>query len=79
MDRQKRLVLLGRERAQARGEMPPETTRAADPATDDLIFDVVAGAVVHRVMVSSEPVDPQWAGRLARLLVVGLTGLHPRP
>jgi AcrR family transcriptional regulator len=75
VDRQKHLVLVGRERAQGRGEMPPDDG-AVGPARDDLIFDVVAGAVVHRVMVSSEPVDAQWADRLARLLVVGLGGLH---
>lgn len=75
VDRQKHLVLVGRERAQGRGEMPADDG-AVGPARDDLIFDVVAGAVVHRVMVSSEPVDAQWADRLARLLVVGLGGLH---
>jgi AcrR family transcriptional regulator len=72
VDRQKHLVLLGRARAQRRGEMPGDDG-TADPAGDDLIFDVVAGAVVHRVMVSSEPVDQEWADRLARLLVGGLT------
>lgn len=72
VDRQKHLVLLGRARAQSRGELPGDEG-AADPARDDLIFDVVAGAVVHRVMVSSEPVDQEWADRLARLLVGGLT------
>jgi AcrR family transcriptional regulator len=71
VDRQKRLVRLGRERAQRRGEMPPDEG-VPDPARDDLIFDVVAGAVVHRMMVSSGPVDPAWADRLARLLVHGL-------
>lgn len=75
VDRQKHLVVLGRKRAQQRGEIPPEDS-AAGPARDNLIFDVVAGAVVHRVMVSSEPVDEEWAGRLAVLLVVGLAGLH---
>jgi AcrR family transcriptional regulator len=79
VDRQKHLVVLGRKRAQERGEIPPEdgaTDAAAGPDRDNLIFDVVAGAVVHRVMVSSEPVDEEWAGRLAVLLVVGLAGLH---
>ncbi|SHN32083.1 TetR/AcrR family transcriptional regulator [Actinacidiphila paucisporea] len=76
VDRQKHLVVLGRKRAQARGEIPPEEDGAAGPERDNLIFDVVAGAVVHRVMVSSEPVDEEWAGRLAVLLVVGLAGLH---
>ncbi|WP_433892813.1 TetR/AcrR family transcriptional regulator [Streptomyces sp. CA-111067] len=76
VDRQKHLVLLGRERAQARGELPPDGRAGpADlAARDDLIFDVIAGAVVHRLMVSSEPVDEEWAGRLALLLVAGLGG-----
>jgi AcrR family transcriptional regulator len=79
VDRQKHLVVRGRERAQRRGEMPPDTG-AAEPARDDLIFDVIAGAVVHRLMVSSEPVDAEWADRLARLLVLGLVGERaPRP
>ncbi|WNI18174.1 TetR/AcrR family transcriptional regulator [Actinacidiphila sp. ITFR-21] len=75
VDRQKHLVLTGRERAQRRGELPPDDG-PADPARDDLIFDVIAGTVVHRMMVSSEPVDDAWALRLARLLVMGLTGVH---
>jgi AcrR family transcriptional regulator len=73
VDRQKHLVLLGRERARQRGELPQDD--GAGPERDDLIFDVIAGTVVHRVMVSSEPVDPPWARHLARLLVVGLVGL----
>ncbi|MBY8881552.1 TetR/AcrR family transcriptional regulator [Actinacidiphila acidipaludis] len=77
VDRQKHLVLLGRRRAQQRGELPPD--KAEDPARDDLIFDVIAGAVVHRVMVSSGPVDREWALRLARLLVDGLGALHLPP
>jgi AcrR family transcriptional regulator len=75
VDRQKHLVVRGRERAQARGEIPPADGAGA-PDRDNLIFDVVAGAVVHRVMVSAEPVDEEWARRLAVLLVVGLAGLH---
>ncbi|PRH77674.1 TetR family transcriptional regulator [Streptomyces solincola] len=68
--RQKRLVLEGRRRAQARGELPA----SAGPATgtDDLIFDVIAGAVVHRALVSAEPVDAQWVRRLTALLLGGL-------
>src|SRR5690242_5729897 len=77
VDRQKHLVLLGRERAQQRGELPPDG--GADPARDDLVFDVIAGAVVHRVMVSSGPVDREWARQLARLLVDGLGALHLPP
>jgi AcrR family transcriptional regulator len=77
VDRQKKLVRLGRERAQRRGEMPPDEG-VPDPALDDLIFDVVAGAVVHRMTVSSGTVDPTWAARLARLLVHGLAHEHAR-
>ncbi|GHF50607.1 transcriptional regulator [Streptomyces mashuensis] len=73
VDRQKALVLLGRERAQARGELPVETDPAAAARTADLIFDVIAGAVVHRTLVSAEPVDGAWARSFAALLVGGLT------
>ncbi|SEO23304.1 transcriptional regulator, TetR family [Actinacidiphila rubida] len=115
VDRQKHLVTLGRQRAQKRGELPPDggdggdgggrgdgaggaegahgapaaldgahgpqdAGRAwADPSRDDLIFDVIAGTVVHRVMVSSGPVDQEWARQLARLLVGGLGALHLPP
>jgi AcrR family transcriptional regulator len=79
VDRQKHLVLLGRRRAQQRGEIPRGAV-AADRSRDDLVFDVVAGSVVHRLMVSSEPVDEEWAGRLAHLLVAGLAGADaPHP
>jgi AcrR family transcriptional regulator len=73
VDRQKHLVLLGRARARERGEIPPDDG-GQDPGLDDMIFDVVAGSVVHRVMVSSEPVDAEWADRLAVLLVAGIGG-----
>jgi AcrR family transcriptional regulator len=68
VDRQKRLVRQGRARAQSRGELPP------DPAGSeiDLIFDVVAGAVVHRTLVSGEPIDADWARRFTGLLLDGL-------
>jgi AcrR family transcriptional regulator len=73
VERQKRLVLQGRERAQRRGELPPDAT---DPEEDarlvDLIFDVIAGAVVHRTLVSAEPVDAEWARRFTTLMLHGL-------
>lgn len=70
VDRQKRLVVEGRRRAQARGEIPPDD---GDPAPQvDLVFDVIAGAVVHRVLVSCEPVDADWAARFTGLLLGGL-------
>lgn len=79
VDRQKGLVLAGRERAQSRGELPRDTDPVAAARNADLIFDVIAGAVVHRALVSAEPVDEDWAGRLAALLVTGLTAATPDP
>ncbi|MFI6700787.1 TetR/AcrR family transcriptional regulator [Streptomyces sp. NPDC050509] len=73
VERQKRLVLLGRERAQARGELPYEPDAATAARTADLIFDVIAGAVVNRTMVSAEPVDEVWARTFTELLLGGLT------
>ncbi|MEU7648572.1 TetR/AcrR family transcriptional regulator [Streptomyces huasconensis] len=72
VDRQKRLVLAGRERAQQRGELPVEPDPPAAARTADLIFDVIAGAVVHRALVSAEPVDEEWARRFTLLLLGGL-------
>ncbi|MFJ3881480.1 TetR/AcrR family transcriptional regulator [Streptomyces sp. NPDC090077] len=74
VDRQKRLVVLGRERAQARGELPSEEDSALARQTTDLIFDVIAGTVVHRALVSCEPVDELWAGAFTALLMHGLQG-----
>jgi AcrR family transcriptional regulator len=72
VDRQKRLVVEGRARAQRRGEIAADD--GADPAPQiDLIFDVIAGAVVHRTLVSGEPVDTDWTERFAALLLDGLT------
>ncbi|MCF3123855.1 MULTISPECIES: TetR/AcrR family transcriptional regulator [Streptomyces] len=72
VDRQKRLVLAGRKRAQERGELPPEPDPETARQTADLIFDVTAGAVVHRALVSAEPVDEEWARRFTLLLLGGL-------
>ncbi|MFI6859939.1 TetR/AcrR family transcriptional regulator [Streptomyces sp. NPDC050421] len=72
VDRQKRLVLQGRQRAQERGELPVEEDEATAALTADLIFDVIAGAVVHRALVSAEPVDADWARRFTLLLLAGL-------
>ncbi|MFG2329078.1 TetR/AcrR family transcriptional regulator [Streptomyces sp. NPDC048604] len=78
VDRQKRLVLEGRQRAQERGELPVDREPAAVAATDALIFDVVAGAVVHRALVSAEPVDGDWVKRLSALLLGGLSAAAER-
>ncbi|WP_103531770.1 TetR/AcrR family transcriptional regulator [Streptomyces sp. SM11] len=74
VDRQKRLVLLGRERAQARGELRYEDDASTTARNADLIFDVIAGAVVHRTLVSAEPVDAEWASGFTSLLLLGLAG-----
>ncbi|MEV7197889.1 TetR/AcrR family transcriptional regulator [Streptomyces sp. NPDC093510] len=79
VDRQKRLVLAGRERAQARGELPAEPDALSASHTADLIFDVIAGAVVHRALVSAEPVDEEWAQRFTRLLLGGLAAAATQP
>lgn len=74
VDRQKRLVRQGRVRAQARGELPPDDDDPAEVArVIDLIFDVVAGSVIHRSLVSDEPVDEQWATTFTLLLLGGLS------
>ncbi|MET9292379.1 TetR/AcrR family transcriptional regulator [Streptomyces sp. NPDC003077] len=82
VDRQKRLVILGRRRAQRRGELPPdadgEEGAAAAARAVGLIFDVIAGAVVHRSLVSAEPVDARWAEQLTSLLLGGLNALDER-
>ncbi|MFJ6083471.1 TetR/AcrR family transcriptional regulator [Streptomyces sp. NPDC092369] len=74
VDRQKCLVLEGRARAQARGELPPETDPSEATRTVDLIFDMVAGAVVHRTLVSAEPADEQWVHNFTQVLLTGLSG-----
>ncbi len=71
VDRQKRLVVLGRHRAQARGELPVDEGSSAR-AQIDLIFDLIAGAVVHRILVSGETVDARWAGSLSTVVLGGL-------
>jgi AcrR family transcriptional regulator len=76
VDRQKHLVVQGRERAQARGELPPDPASPEENARlVDLIFDVIAGAVVHRTLVSAEPVDQQWAEAFTTLLLHGLVAV----
>lgn len=79
VDRQKRLVVEGRARATARGELPSEPDPATAARTADLIFDMVAGAVVHRTLVSAEPADEEWVRSLTRVLLLGLTGATSQP
>jgi AcrR family transcriptional regulator len=75
VERQKRLVVEGRARATARGELPAEPDAGAAARAADLIFDVVAGAVVHRTLVSGQPADATWTAAFTRLLLGGLAGV----
>ncbi|GAA1002915.1 TetR family transcriptional regulator [Streptomyces sp. F-3] len=80
VDRQKRLVLEGRARAQSRGELPREPDPEEAARTADLIFDMVAGTVVHRTLVSAEPADEAWVRHFTRVLLTGLrSGGPPEP
>ncbi|MEU0912848.1 TetR/AcrR family transcriptional regulator [Streptomyces althioticus] len=72
VDRQKRLVIAGRARAQERGELPPESDAERSARAVDLIFDMVAGSVVHRTLVSNQPADAEWVHGLTRVLLSGL-------
>lgn len=74
VERQKQLVLLGRERAQARGELPHDEDPSLAARQADLIFDLIAGTVVHRALVSAEPVDEEWAATFSTLVVTGVQG-----
>ncbi|MGW0708838.1 TetR/AcrR family transcriptional regulator [Streptomyces sp. NPDC002643] len=73
VDRQKRLVLEGRARAEHRGELLPEQTPEEAARTVDLIFDMVAGAVVHRTLFTGKPADKPWVHNFTNLLLQGLT------
>ncbi|PWE09448.1 TetR family transcriptional regulator [Streptomyces sp. BSE7F] len=72
VDRQKRLVIAGRARAQERGELPRESDAERSARAVDLIFDMVAGSVVHRTLVSNQPADAEWVHGLTRVLLSGL-------
>jgi AcrR family transcriptional regulator len=73
VDRQKVLVVEGRRRAQRRGEMAADAP-GHDPAQEiDLVFDVIAGAVLHRTLIAGEPADADWTERFAALLLGGLS------
>ncbi|MGW4808353.1 TetR/AcrR family transcriptional regulator [Kitasatospora sp. NPDC004272] len=72
---QKVLVEFGRANAQARGEMDPDRDRAAADEEVGIIFDVIAGTVEHRLLVSGEPVTADWIRRFTTLLLGPFPGL----
>lgn len=73
VDPQKRLVRQGRTAAQARGELEPDTDAGSACEEVDIIFDTIAGTVEHRVLVSGEPITPEWTRRFTDLLLGPLT------
>ncbi len=64
IDRQRRLVHAGVCRAAERGDASP----IADP---ELLFDVIAGTVVHRMLIAGEPVDEGYLRRLLDFVLPG--------
>ncbi len=75
VDPQKRLVRQGRANAQARGELDPDQDEATACQEIDIIYDTIAGAVEHRVLVSGEPLTREWVDRFTGLLMGPLPGL----
>lgn len=68
-DPQRRLVYEAWERACARGEVEGETDV-------DLIFDMICGTLVHRILIKGEPVDEGYLTRLVSVLLSGLAQLR---
>jgi AcrR family transcriptional regulator len=76
---QKRLVIAGRAAAQARGELAADTCEEMARAAVDIIFDTVAGTVVHRMLVSGEPATTEWISAFTTLLLHPLTEIAGQP
>ncbi|MDH6575705.1 TetR/AcrR family transcriptional regulator [Kitasatospora sp. MAP5-34] len=75
VDPQKHLVQQGRALAQERGELSLDQDEATACEEIDIIFDTIAGAVEHRMLVIGEPATPQWIHRFTTLLLSPLPGL----
>ncbi|GAA1164602.1 AcrR family transcriptional regulator [Kitasatospora gansuensis] len=75
VDPQKHLVQQGRANAQRRGELGPDRDEATACEEISIIFDTIAGTVEHRMLVSGEPVTPEWIHRFTTLLLSPLPGL----
>ncbi|MCX4746706.1 TetR/AcrR family transcriptional regulator [Kitasatospora sp. NBC_01287] len=75
VDPQKVLVHQGLAHALARGELAAERDPLAAAEQIDIIFDTIAGAVEHRMLVIGEPVTPRWIRRFTELLLN--PGLYP--
>ena len=69
IDPQRRLVYEGWERAKRRGEVVGETDV-------DLLFDMICGTLVHRILIKGEPVDEDYLMRFVSVLLAGLAQLR---
>jgi AcrR family transcriptional regulator len=69
IDPQRRLVYEAWERAYARGEVEGETDI-------DLIFDMICGTLVHRILIKGEPVDEAYLTRFVTVLLAGVAQLR---
>jgi len=69
IDRQRHLVLSGAARARARAGV----AQIHDPG---LVFDVITGTIVHRLLIAGEPVDEDYLGRFLDFLLAALDPLH---
>ncbi|MFD0638031.1 TetR/AcrR family transcriptional regulator [Catenulispora yoronensis] len=69
IDPQRRLVYEAWERACARGEVDGETDV-------DLVFDMICGTLVHRILIKGEPVDEGYLTRFVTVLLAGLAQLR---
>jgi AcrR family transcriptional regulator len=69
IDRQRHLVFSGAARARARAEVP----QIHDPA---LVFDVITGTIVHRLLIAGEPVDQDYLDRFLDFLLAALSPLR---
>ena len=76
IDPQMHLVRQGRAAAQARGELPPDDDPDQACEDVDVIFDTIAGAVEHRMLVSGEPATPEWIRRFTTLLLTPMVTLQ---
>lgn len=65
IDRQRHLVLSGAARARAR----TGAVRIHDPG---LVFDVITGTIVHRLLIAGEPVDQEYLDRFLDFLLAAL-------
>jgi AcrR family transcriptional regulator len=69
IDPQRHLVYEAWERACRRGEVEGETDI-------DLIFDMICGTLVHRILIKGQPVDEDYLTRFVSVVLAGLAQLR---